>query len=70
MPLGHDSRLGLRPIEALQCRISEWFPSDQDLADIVKILRSALDRLDDVGRDRLDQWLGSQLEQDGSITLV
>lgn len=28
--------------------LSEWFPDDQDLADMVRLLRRALDRLDGV----------------------
>lgn len=50
--------------------LSEWFPDDRDLADMVSLLRRALDRLDGAERDRLDLWLESQLRQDGRSTLV
>lgn len=49
--------------------LSKWFPDDQDLADMVRLLRRALDRLDGVERDRLGRWLESQLRQDGGSTL-
>lgn len=50
--------------------LSEWFPGDRDLADMLSLLRRALDRLDGAERDRLDLWLESQLRQDGRSTLV
>lgn len=48
----------------------EWFPDDRDLADMVRLLRHALDRLDGLERDRLDLWLESQLRQDGRSALI
>lgn len=43
--------------------LSEWFPGDQDLASMVELLKSAFDKLDGGTRDRLGQWLESQLRR-------
>ena len=41
--------------------LSEWFPDDQDLAAMVGLLRGAFNKLENVHRNRLNQWLESQL---------
>lgn len=58
---------GLGQSKHCNVELSEWFPDDQDLGDMFRLLRRALDRLDGVQRDRLNRWLESQLRRDGGV---
>jgi hypothetical protein len=51
--------------EHCNVELSEWFPDEQDRNDIVQLLRSVLDKLEVLQRDRVTRWLESQLRQAG-----
>jgi hypothetical protein len=47
--------------EFCNVELSEWFPDDQDFDAMVGMLRSAINKLENVQGDRLSRWLDSQL---------
>ncbi|WP_047573610.1 hypothetical protein [Pseudomonas syringae] len=47
--------------EHCNVELLDWFPDDQDLADVAMLLRRACDKLDRTERDHLNRWLELQL---------